>query len=123
MEKGHKVALKNYIDATNTHDFQHVRKLLHKDAVYWFSDKTCSIPDEIQRYFENSWNTINEEIYGAQDVSWIAEDENTATCLYTYTYEGYFNGKFVQGSGRATNVFVKNESEEWKLIHEHLSSN
>lgn len=32
MEKGHKEALKNYIDAINTHDFQHVRKLLHKAA-------------------------------------------------------------------------------------------
>lgn len=32
------------------------------------------------------------------------------------------NENFVVGHGRATNVFIKNEHGEWKLIHEHLSS-
>lgn len=115
-------ALERYIEATNTHDFQNVRQLLHPNAVYWFSDKTCTSPEEIQAYFEHAWDLIKEEVYSAADVQWIAVDGNTATCVYHYRYEGYLQGKFVKGSGRATNVFIKDTELGWKLIHEHLSS-
>lgn len=119
---GYQQALEQYIAATNTHDFSNVEKVLHPQAVYWFSDKTCTSLPEIRSYFENAWNVIKEEVYAATDVQWISADQHSATCLYTYRYEGYSNGKFVSGSGRATNVFVKTEAGEWKLIHEHLSS-
>ncbi|MEC1241771.1 DUF4440 domain-containing protein, partial [Bacillus paralicheniformis] len=33
-------ALEQYIQATNTHEFENVKKILHPDAVYWFSDQT-----------------------------------------------------------------------------------
>jgi ketosteroid isomerase-like protein len=79
MEVDHKAALQAYIEATNTHDFNQVRRLLADDAVYWFSDKT--------------W------------------------------WEGYHEGRLVSGSGRATNMFIKNGESYWKLVHEHLSSN
>ncbi|WP_025025391.1 YybH family protein [Caldalkalibacillus mannanilyticus] len=119
---GYKKALEQYIKATNTHDFSNVAQVLHEKAVYWFSDKTCTSMSEIQQYFENSWNMIQNEIYSASNVEWITTDLHSATCLYTYQYEGYHNGKFVSGKGRATNVFVKVSEDEWKLIHEHLSS-
>lgn len=119
---GYKKALEKYIEATNTHDFNNVRKLLHESPVYWFTNKTCTTIDEIQNYFENAWNIIKEEVYTATNVHWLAFDENTATCIYTYNYEGYYKEEFVSGSGRATNVFIRNEEGEWKLIHEHLSS-
>ncbi len=118
---GYEEALQRYIELTNTHKFENVKKLLHKDAVYWFSDKTCTTIEEIQNYFENAWNIVKDEVYSAKDVKWIAISEITATCIYTYQYEGYINGQFTKGQGRATNVFVKDENGDWKLIHEHLS--
>ncbi|GGA85109.1 YybH family protein [Ornithinibacillus halotolerans] len=118
---GYKQALANYIEATNTHDFRNVRKVLDEQAVYWFSNRTCETLEDIGNYFENAWNTIKEEVYSAVDVNWIVVEDKTATCLYTYHYEGYYNGEFISGEGRATNVFVKKSSGEWKLIHEHLS--
>lgn len=114
--------LKQYITATNTHDFANVKKLLHPDAVYWFTDKTCTTMEEIRAYFENAWELIKEEVYSANDVKWISVNDHSATCLYQYHYEGYLNGKYVKGSGRATNVFIKDEHDQWKLLHEHLSS-
>jgi len=117
----HQQALKQYIEATNTHHFENVKKLLHPEAVYWFSDRTCRTIEEIQSYFETAWDIIEEEVYSANDVSWISVDERSATCLYTYRFEGFHEGKPVSGSGRATNVFVKSEHEGWLLIHEHLS--
>ncbi|MFF2752942.1 YybH family protein [Psychrobacillus sp. NPDC058041] len=119
---GFKNCLEQYIKATNTHNFENVKSLLHPNAVYWFSDKTCTTINEIQNYFENAWDVIKEEVYAASNVHWLVADEKTATCIYTYHYEGYYDGKFVFGSGRATNVFIKENEHDWKLIHEHLSS-
>ncbi len=113
-------ALTQYIEATNTHNFEKVEQLLHPNAVYWFTNKSCTTMEEIRAFFENAWDTIKEEVYSAKDVQWIAVDESSATCLYTFQYQGYMNGEFISGSGRATNVFVKEEGK-WKLIHEHLS--
>ncbi|WP_026673901.1 YybH family protein [Alkalihalobacterium bogoriense] len=115
-------ALRQYIEATNTHNFANVKQLLHEDAVYWFTDKTCKTEEEIQQYFENAWTVIQEEVYSATDVQWLSVDEYSATSIYTYHYEGYANGQFVSGSGRATNLFVKDNDGNWKIKHEHLSS-
>ncbi|WP_274309991.1 YybH family protein [Solibacillus daqui] len=114
--------LNKYIDATNTHDFKNVQACLHPNAVYWFTGTNCTNMNEIQAYFENAWDTIKNEIYRAKDIHWLVNEADSATCIYTYEYEGYFNGKYVQGNGRATNVFVKDDQNEWKLIHEHLSN-
>ena len=114
-------ALEAYIQATNTHDFREVAKLLHPDAIYWFSDKTCDSLEDIEQYFTHSWDVIKEEVYAASDIRWVAKGEDHATCIYTYHYQGYLEEAFVSGSGRATNVFVL-VGGEWKLIHEHLST-
>ena len=116
----HQQALERYIQATNTHDFKEVKAILHPQAVYWFSDKTCTTIEEIEAYFKHAWHVIKEEVYSASNVKWLTIDEKTATCLYTYHYEGYHNEKFVSGTGRATNIFTW-VNDEWKLIHEHLS--
>ncbi|GAA0371414.1 YybH family protein [Bacillus horti] len=117
----YKAALETYINATNTHDFTQVEQVLHPDAVYWFSDKTCTSIDEIKDYFNRAWDMIKEEKYTATEIQWIAADQHVATCIYTYNYEGYLEGGFVSGKGRATNVFTQVDGK-WKLIHEHLSS-
>ncbi|MEC0248091.1 nuclear transport factor 2 family protein [Paenibacillus chitinolyticus] len=114
-------ALEAYIAATNTHDFNEVEKLLHPQAVYWFTDKSCTTAEQIRTYFENAWDLIREEVYSVRDVQWIAEGPRSAACIYTYVWEGYHKGEFVSGSGRGTNVFVKDAAGEWKLVHEHLS--
>jgi ketosteroid isomerase-like protein len=112
--------LHNYIKATNTHNFEEVRKILHPNAFYFFSDRSCTTHEEIQTYFENAWSIVRDEKYQAKDVNWLYSGSDSATCIYTYFYEGYIDGKHVSGRGRATNIFVK-ESDEWLLIHEHLS--
>ncbi|CAG9621244.1 YybH family protein [Sutcliffiella rhizosphaerae] len=116
----HEQALHAYIEATNTHDFTQVEKHLHPNAVYWFTRETCTTISEIRSFFEKTWDTIKDEKYSAENVEWIVAETQTAVCLYTYRYEGYLNGEFVSGSGRATNVFVK-EAGNWLLKHEHLS--
>ena len=117
-----KEPLKQYIDATNTHDFDEVEKYVHKDAVYIFSGKVINGIKDIRAYFEKTWSQIKDEKYWTTDACWIHEDDNTMICLYQYNFNGYFDGKFTCGNGRATNIFVKcATTNEWKLIHEHLS--
>ncbi|WP_025784412.1 nuclear transport factor 2 family protein [Sporosarcina sp. D27] len=112
--------LHSYIKATNTHNFDEVNKILHPNAVYFFSDRNSTNHEEIKSYFENAWSVVKDENYEAQEVHWLFKGSNSATCTYTYFFEGYINEKYAQGYGRATNIFVK-ESDEWLLIHEHLS--
>ncbi|MCG7344767.1 nuclear transport factor 2 family protein [Sporosarcina sp. ACRSL] len=113
--------LNEYIKATNTHNFDEVKKLLHPNAVYFFSNKTCTTHEAIRDYFENAWEVVKDENYEAQDVQWLFISKTSLTCTYTYFYEGYVNGEYTSGRGRATNVFVK-EVDDWLLIHEHLSA-
>ncbi len=112
----------DYISSTNTHDFVNVEKMLDDKEIYWFSDRTCTSREEIKRYFENAWNLIRDEVYGAVDIKWITVNNNSATCLYTYTWEGFYNNVFTSRSRRATNIFVRNNESVWKLKHEHLSA-
>jgi ketosteroid isomerase-like protein len=117
-----KEPLKQYIDATNTQDFDEVEKYVHQDAVYIFSGQEVKGIKDVRAYFEKTWSKIKDETYWATDVQWIHEDDQTMICLYQYHYNGYFDGKFIEGSGRATNVFIKCAvTNEWKLHHEHLS--
>jgi ketosteroid isomerase-like protein len=113
--------LKAYLDATNTHEFDNVQQLLHPNALYWFTNRCCNTPEDIRAYFESAWETIKEENYWAEDVQWIHIAEDSAICVYTYHYEGYFHNEWTTGKGRATNCFVK-EDGKWLLLHEHLSS-
>ena len=115
-----KETLQAYIKATNTHDFEQVKQFLNENAIYMFSDETCTNMQDIQRYFERAWTIIVHEVYSISNVQWLYIHDTSATCIYSYHYEGYNQGKFVKGSGRATNLFVK-EKGTWRLIHEHLS--
>lgn len=115
------IALDRYISATNTHVFDEVEKCISNDAIYYFTNATCSNLESIKKYFENSWDTIKEEVYSYKDAKW-KYGEDMALVLYTYQYKGYYKGEWTTGSGRATNIF-KIIDNEVKLIHEHLSSN
>lgn len=117
----YKAIIKEYERATNSHNFDNVEKLLTDDAVYWFAKNSYQGLKEIRSYFENSWNTIKEEVYTISDVVWISESDTSAACIYRYRWKGLHNGKMVEGSGRGTNVLRK-ENGVWKIVHEHLSA-
>lgn len=114
-------ALQAYLAATNTHDFDHVERVLAPDAVYFFGDATCTGGNEVRGYFERTWAMIPDETYWAEDVQWVARTADTAVAIYTYHWRGAINGQEHSGSGRATNVFTRTP-HGWRLTHEHLSS-
>jgi uncharacterized protein (TIGR02246 family) len=115
-----KEALDSYIQATNSHDFNEVAKLLSDEAVYMFMSQSWVGLNKIRSYFVNSWKAIEDEVYSIEDVKWLTADDRSATCIFIYRWRGMINGEMKEGKGQGTNVFV-NEDGEWKVIHEHLS--
>ncbi len=109
-----------YEQEINTHEFSHVRDLISPDAVFWFSSGSYSGLEAIQKAFESTWQKIKEEIYSVSDVTWLTEDKNAATCIYTFKWKGLVDEKPMEGTGRGTSCFRKEDSG-WKIIHEHLS--
>jgi len=116
-------ALKQYIQSTNTWDFEQVRSCLHENAVFYFTDKTCIGMEQIREYFEKGWATVKDERYWPADVTYLHEDQNTMLCVYQFNYSGRTeDGALLEGFGRASNMFVKhNITGKWELVHEHLS--
>lgn len=113
-------ALEAYLAATNTHDFDHVERVLAPDAVYFFGDATCIGVSEVRGYFERTWAMIPDETYWAEDIEWVARSEDSAVATYTYHWRGTIDGQERSGAGRATNVFTRTP-HGWRLTHEHLS--
>ena len=115
-------ALKRYIEATNTWDFEQVAKCLRPEAVYFFTDKTCVGLQEIRDYFEAGWRACREESYWPTRIKILHEDADSMLCTYQYNYTGVADSGPISGFGRATNHFVRNAiTGVWELSHEHLS--
>lgn len=115
------VALEQYLDATNSHDFDQVARILAPQPVYFFGDATCIGRAAVRDYFERTWALIPDERYWAEDIEWVAHGSDAAVAIYTYRWSGTVQGSPANGSGRATNAFVKT-GDGWRLVHEHLSA-
>ncbi|PRY00365.1 ketosteroid isomerase-like protein [Pontibacter ummariensis] len=112
--------IKDYVDATNSHDFDTVEPLLLAEAVFWFNKSESQGIDAIRKNFESTWGYLPDEVYGIEKVKWLSIEKNSATCIYEYTYQGTHEGKAVKGRGRGTSVLVKKRGK-WRISHEHLS--
>lgn len=114
-------ALKMYEEATNTHEFENVRRLIREDAIYYFSKETVQGHKHLKEFFGKTWDFIRDEVYKIHDVQWITIGESNAACIYKFQWSGLIDGVYKEGKGRGTNVFEKDD-EGWKVVHEHLSS-
>ncbi len=112
--------LKRYEDATNTHVFSNVADLIHREATYRFTDGDFVGVEAIQKAFENTWDSIKEETYSLSDLKIVSIDLNSASITYTFNWSGIVDGVKKSGSGRGTNVIIRN-GDELQFIHEHLS--
>ena len=113
--------LKKYEVATNSHIFDNVKSLISEDATYWFSDGSHVGIKQIENAFTETFNKIQDEIYTIKDVEWISLENNSAVCIYKFSWKGTINGKPKEGHGRGTNVLSKVDGK-WIIIHEHLST-
>lgn len=113
--------LAEYIQRTNTHRFDEVAPLVHEDALFWFSSGSYRGLAEIRAAFEKTWAMIQNEVYAVDDVEWLAVDETSAVCVYTFRWRGNIDSIACEGSGRGTSVLRK-AGHQWRVVHEHLSA-
>ena len=112
-----------YMAAINTCDFSQIAKLLHKNAVFCYSGIMKTDLEQVKIFHENFWNTINDSKWWATDIEIIHQSHICQVYTYQYNYSGYVEGEYVEGNGRTTDVFVKNDATgQWELLHEHSSS-
>ena len=119
-EKELNAFLSAYVKATNSHDFARVAPLLLPEAVYWFNKDESQGTAAIRENFERTWRYLPDEVYGIENIKWLSIENNSATCIYEYTYQGTHAGKPLKGRGRGTSVLVRQKGK-WRIAHEHLS--
>ena len=110
-----------YEKASNGHDLTSVLSLVEEEAVYFFSDESVHRGRRaIERVLRHNFDLIQGESYSIDNVTWLAESDNVAACVYDYTWYGTIEGKAASGHGRGTSVLRRGD-RDWKVVHEHLS--
>jgi hypothetical protein len=117
---GCREAFAAYIGATNTHQFECVRRFVHPDSTYWFGPVYHERVEAIQAAFERAWAAVADEVYEVRDCRWLIETDEHAVVTYRYHWEGVVEGSTRTGGGLGTNVLVASAGG-WQMVHEHLT--
>ncbi|MEI6729114.1 MAG: DUF4440 domain-containing protein [bacterium] len=116
-----KLVLQNLEEKYRTCDPAMFKDIIHRDAIYTFTDGRFVGLDQILKAFGDTWDQIKEEVYTIKDIKWLVANQNFALCVYTFEWSGKIDKKPSSGMGNATNVLVRDDNNNWKFIHEHLS--
>lgn len=112
-----------YQEALNKHSYAGIAKLFHKDVSFFHSGVKMTDRKEVEEFHENFWDTIKNVKWWATDVKIVYQDERCEIYAYQYNYSGLVDGQKVEGSGKTTDVFAKNEKTgKWEFLHAHSSS-
>ncbi|MCL2256407.1 MAG: nuclear transport factor 2 family protein [Firmicutes bacterium] len=112
-----------YQNTINSCSFDEVAKLLTSNASFSHYGKTMKNLEEIKEFHENFWNTIKDVKWWATDIETIYSDDKCQVYAYSYNYTGMVNGERVEGKGKTTDIFIKNnKTNKWELLHAHSSS-
>ena len=113
--------MREYESSGRTGGVEHTLRLIHDDAVYWFSDGTSHVGKAaIERAIRRNFDAIKDETYRISELVWMAHSPDVAACTYRYDWSGTIDGEPASGFGRGTSVLVRN-SDSWLVVHEHLS--
>jgi hypothetical protein len=86
-----------------------------------FSDESVHIgKPAIEKVLRRNFNSIQEETYLLDNLTWLVQSEKVAACVYDYSWTGLIKGEPAAGSGRGTTILHWGD-EGWKVVHEHLS--
>jgi hypothetical protein len=67
-----------------------------------------------------NFHGIEDDTYDVHDLTWLAENDGIAACVFSFEWTGRMNGEAVGGRGRGATV-LKRVGGEWRIVHEHLS--
>src|SRR5882762_6841013 len=111
--------MRAYEAAANAHDLDATLKLIAEDAIFLFSNESSHVgKDAIRKAIQANFDTIKNEKYRIQNLTWLAISEEVATCAYDYVWSGEIDGQRAGGNGRGTTVLRRIEGN-WRVAHEH----
>jgi ketosteroid isomerase-like protein len=113
--------IRAYEAATNSHDLTQLAPLIAADAVYWFTDGSHRGRDAVLAAIGETFAAIHDEVYRITELEWVMASGSHAVCRYHFAWTGIVAGQPRSGSGRGTNVLVRNDGA-WQMLHEHLSA-
>jgi ketosteroid isomerase-like protein len=112
--------MKDYEARINQHDFDLLLPLIAEDAVFWFTDGSHVGIEAARRAFEESWETVENQVYNLSALRWLVIGDAAACCVYSFHWKGMAADEPIWGEGRGTTV-LRSHAEGWQIVHEHLS--
>lgn len=110
-----------YESVLNTHDLEATLTLIEGDAVFFFSNQTAHVGKQaIGEAIGRNFQLIEDETFTLANLSWLAQTEKVAVCVYDFSWSGMIRGEPASGTGRGTTLLRRSE-DGWKVLHEHLS--
>jgi ketosteroid isomerase-like protein len=105
----------------NAKDLEGTLELIADDAVYFWSNGSAlfgkaAIAEGLRQNFAG----IENDTYEKSDITWLAQSEDVAACVFSFKWTGEIGGKFASGSGRGASVLRRIDGE-WRTVHENLS--
>jgi ketosteroid isomerase-like protein len=102
-------------------DVDAAMELITDDAVYFWSNGSAMFGKAaIAEAMKSNFAGIDDDTYDVHDVTWLAESDEVAACVFRFEWTGRMDGETVGGRGRGASV-LKRVGGEWRIVHENLS--
>lgn len=111
----------NYEKGSNSHSFDNLTEMIHKDAIYRFSDGDFIGIESIKKAFINTWKKLNNDTYKIKDLKVIYNSNDSVGVYYNFKWTTEIDGIKKSGGGRGTSIVIY-ENGRLQCVYEHLSS-
>ncbi|HEY2707463.1 MAG TPA: DUF4440 domain-containing protein [Caulobacteraceae bacterium] len=109
------------IQRMNAKDLAGTMELIADDAVYFWSNGSAMFGKAaIEEAMAANFVGIEDDTYDTHDLTWVAENDEIAACVFSFAWTGKMDGQPVSGRGRGATV-LKRIDGAWRVVHEHLS--
>ena len=96
-------------------------ELIADDAVYFWSNGSAMFgKSAIEAAMKANFDSLVGDTYDVRDITWIAENDDVAACVFRFRWTAVVDGQPVAGSGRGASV-LKRVGGQWRIVHENLS--
>jgi len=102
-------------------DLPATMELIADDAVYFWSNGSAMFgKPAIEAAMKANFDTLVGDTYSVHDVTWVAETDDVAACVFRFQWTAIVDGQQVSGRGRGASV-LKRSDRQWRIVHENLS--
>jgi ketosteroid isomerase-like protein len=96
-------------------------ELIADDAVYfWSNGQAMWGKPAIEAALKENFALLQDDTYDIDQVTWLAETDDVAACVFRFKWTAVADGEEVSGRGRGASV-LKRIDGQWRVVHENLS--